>query len=320
MKTLPNKAAQLLAVLFLFLSLPVSVHAWEPNGEKLDKAIGTGDFGGYLANITAWLNQKTPAAPGGISQAAMQGLLKDPVFVNTLDQRKLIFHCGADKVGAFAKADPANRAFLAWFLKNTQAMDLYLEGCGKATGEPCIASLSLWKTILNADPDSKEGIYLKLAIATSLAHAKPLTSFGYEDAIDPVKRYQHFKAAHKNKELVPGFDDLTVWEYAKVVDSVASDKDLTWAREMLNTWRPDLRRDNRVVRIVSEVWRRTSPIPYTSFPTLMEGGGKCLGRARFGGLICTAFGIPAIGIGQPAHAAFACKALDTWTLEYGVGG
>jgi hypothetical protein len=42
----------------------------------------------------------------------------------------------------------------------------------------------------------------------------------------------------------------------------------------------------------------------------MEGGGKCGPRAFFGVFICQAFGIPAIGVGQPAHACFAAKAAD----------
>ena len=62
--------------------------------------------------------------------------------------------------------------------------------------------------------------------------------------------------------------------YAKVVDSPASDQDLAWAREMLNTWRPDLRKDNRVVRIVSEVWRRNSSIPQTNYMTVSPAANR----------------------------------------------
>ena len=90
------------------------------------------------------------------------------------------------------------------------------------------AALETWKQILAVDPDAKEGLPLKLAIATALAppgsgapgagHSKP--------AVDPVERYKHFKTAHRNKELVPSFDALSVWEYQKVVQSGASNEDL----------------------------------------------------------------------------------------------
>jgi len=113
MKILKRETAQLLLVCILALSLPVDIYAWEPNTSDLDKAINSGDFSGYLDKVTAWLNQKTPADPGKISEATTKALLKDPVFVNTLDQRQLISKLGVDKIGAFAKADPANREFLA---------------------------------------------------------------------------------------------------------------------------------------------------------------------------------------------------------------
>jgi hypothetical protein len=67
--------AQLLSVGILLLSIPVNIHAWEPNARDLDAAVGAGDFGGYFANISAWLDQKTPADPGKISEAAMADLI-----------------------------------------------------------------------------------------------------------------------------------------------------------------------------------------------------------------------------------------------------
>ena len=155
----------------------VSSCAWEPNASDLDTAIKAGDFGGYLANITAWLNQKVPSAASGVSVESMKSLLKDPAFVNALDQRQLISKVGADKIGAFAKADPANPEFLAWVLKNTQIMDMSLQ----AAGPTAIAerdgngytippeTLNIWRKIVSSDPDAKDGIYLRLAMATAIA-------------------------------------------------------------------------------------------------------------------------------------------------------
>jgi len=120
--------------------------------------------------------------------------------------------------------------------------------------------------------------------------------------------------------LFPSFDNLTVWEYTKVVVSGASDGDLTWAREMINTFRPDYRVGENVVGIVSQVWRRASPHPYTDFKTVLSGGGKCGPRSSFGVMINQAFGIPAIGVGQPAHACVAWRSVDgTWKVGYGGG-
>jgi len=329
------RACRLLAFGALLVAPLTSLRAWEANSRDLDAAISSGAFTGYSANIAAWLNQKVPA---NVSDAAVKALLKEPVFANTLDQWQLISKTGAEKLGAFAKADAAHQAFLAWLLKNTQAMDLYLEAAvplGTAAREQNkytlpVATLEIWKSILNADPDAKEGLYLKLAIATAIR--PPGT--GNRGAgmsktpVDPVDRYKHFKAAHKNKERFPSFENLTVWEYQHVVSSCASDSDLAWAREMINTWRPDLRVNELVVNSTSEVWRRNSPHPYTDYKSVLSGGGKCGPRSSWAVMICQAFGIPAIGVGQPAHGCVAYRAANpftepqpgsAWKVGYGRG-
>lgn len=341
MRALEKRVEHLLCVSVALVLIPGAVYAWEPSTRESTTAINTGEFAGYFANISAWLNQQTPADPGNLSDATMTRLLEDPVFLNALDQRQLIVKHGVEHLGAFAKANPANRQFLVWLLRNTGAMDLYLVGTvptGLKKRERNdytldIASLNLWRELYVADPDSREGLYLKLAIATAISPPQKMSYVGAHGIgavpIDPVQRYQHFKAAHKANALYPIFDTLSVWEYRKIVESWASDGELRWARDMLNTWRPDLKANQQVHKIVSEVWRRTSPIPYSKgFVTVMEGGGKCGPRSWFGRMTCRAFGIPAVGVGQPGHAAFAVKAADpssepqpgsVWKVVYGRG-
>jgi len=338
MDTLKNQTTRLLIAFVALLSLCANVHAWAPNNSDLGAAVNAGDFGAYFANISTWLTQKVPADSSRISEAAMKALLKDPVFVNTLDQRQLLAKHGVANVEVFARAAQGNKMFLAWLLQNTEAMDLYLEGAtpsganNRALNKWAIpiASLDVWNKIRNADPDAKTGMYQKLAIATALA----LPGSGNKGAgmsktpADPVDRYKHFKSANVNKELFPSFNHLTVWEYQKIVSSCASDRDLAWAREMLNTWRPDLRINQQVVNSTSEVWRRGSPFPYTDFASVLAGGGKCGPRSSWAVMICQAFGIPAIGVGQPAHACVAYKAHDpslqpqpgsVWKVAHGRG-
>ena len=339
MNTLKTRTVRWLVVCGMSLLLPMNLHAWEPSTKDLDAAINAGDFAGYFSNLSTWLGQKVPADPGKISEAAMKALLKDPVFVNTLGQRQLLSKLGVDKIGAFAKADPANRGFLAWLLGNTQVMDLFLEAAGPTpiaerdanTYTVSASALDTWRKILSADPEAKDGIYLRLAMATAIAPPGSRTggAGGANPPGDPVDRYKHFKSAHKNNELFPSFNNLTVWEYTKVVSSHASDSDLAWARAMINTWRPDLRIKEQVVESTREVWRRDSPWPYTNgFKSVLEGGGKCGPRSSWAVMICQAFGIPAIGVGQPGHACVAAKTAypemqpqpgSAWKVHQGAG-
>jgi hypothetical protein len=308
-KTMPGFAA-----LVIWLAAAVSARAWEPNEKDLDTAIAAGDFAGYLGNLSAWLDRKTPAALDTGSAAALTNLIQDPVFRNTLDQRQFIAKHGADKLGAFAKVE-TNRAFLTWVMKDTRLMDLYLEAATpsrdklRELNEYTIGvdALERWNKLHTEDPDSRSGVYLKLAMASALAPPGG-KSYASGVAIEWLPRYHHYKTAHRNKELFPSFDHLLVSDYAKVINSWGSDSDLAWGRQMIRTWRPDLLEKEQIPKIVSEVWRRFSPFPFANgFPTVMEGGGKCGPRAFFGVFICQAFGIPAIGVGQPAHACFAAK-------------
>ena len=341
MKTANRTAFMVPLVSVLLGAFATPLLAWEPNARELEDAIQRGDFTAYQDHATAWLNQRVPLAA---TESALATLLKDPVLLRVLDQRQLIAKVGADKLGDFAKEGPDHREFLAWLLMNTPALELFLEGAvpiGLAARErndytlnP--ASLAIWQKIVKADPDARDGICLKLAIATALAPPGSVNigAGGAATPAEPVVRYQYFKTAHRNKELFPSFDHLTVWEYTKIVCSGASDADLTWAREMVNSFRPDLRIDEMVVNSTSLVWRRSAPPQfypnggYQNFKNVLAGGGKCGPRSSWSQMVCHAFGIPAIGVGQPAHACVAYKAANpmtqpqpgsAWKVGFGAG-
>lgn len=332
------KPTGFLTLVAIALTAAAPLHAWEPSGADLDQAIASGDFTKYAESASVWLNEKVA---GNLSQDALLGLIKEPAVLSAIDQRQLIAKIGADPLAAFSKADPAHQAFLGWLFKNTAALDLFLEGCvplGLAARDQNnytigIKALEIWQKIQAADADSKEGLCLKIAIATSIAppgtgapgagHVKP--------AVDPVDRYKHFKEAHKNKELVASFENLSVWELEKVVQSGASNEDLAWGREMIRSWRPDLLNDEMVVNSTSFVWRRNAPpmyYPFKGMKDVMAGGGKCGPRSSWSVFICQACGVPAIGVGQPAHACVAYKSDNPmvepqpgshWKVGFGAG-
>ncbi|MCE9608933.1 MAG: hypothetical protein K8R23_01770 [Chthoniobacter sp.] len=323
---------------FRTLSFAACAIVWtmSAHAADVDAAIKSGNFAGYLNEVTASLKAQ---AGGKTDEAALGALLKDPAFSKTLDQRQLISKVGADKLAAFAKADPANATFLSWLLNSTEAMDQYLEAhvpihlAAREQNSYSISAgpLESWRKLVAADPDAKTGIPMKIAIATAIrppGSGAPGAGQAVKQS-DPSVRYAYFKTAQKNKELFPSFDALTAWDMQYVVSSGASEEDLTWGREMINTWRPDLRTNELVVNSTSEVWRRNSPIDFANtFKNVLTGGGKCGPRSSWSVFICQAFGIPAIGVGQPAHACVAYKTAYpmtepqpgfSWKVGYGRG-
>ncbi|MCE9608603.1 MAG: discoidin domain-containing protein [Chthoniobacter sp.] len=323
---LPIKALLASALIF---ALSAPLHAWEPSARDLDSAVSSGDFGSYLTNLSTWLSQKVPGDPTKITQPSLEPVLQNPTVALALAQRQFIAKVEQGKLGAFAKADLANKTFLAWLLKNPVALQEYLlaatplsiparEDNSYGLGTDV---LDRWKQIFVADPASREGIPLRLAIATALR--PPGTgspgSGQQKTHSAPLMRYKYYKDAQAKRELFPSFDKLTAWEMQFVVCSGGSEADLTWGRDMVRTSMPYLIEGEKVVDSTSSVWRRNSPISHVDYKTVLDGGGKCGPRSSWSVFICQAWGIPAIGVGQPAHACVAYKSLSGWQVAYGRG-
>jgi len=334
-----KRAVTSLMVCIVASSFSAGAGVSEPDVGTLDAAINTGRFADYHRAITAWLNARVPAGAGGVSASALKALLEEPAFAKVLARRQFISKVGVEEMGSFARGGRKPQAFLAWLLHHTEPMTLCLEGATPIGTDrrkqddwtiPA-SSLAIWAGIFHTDPASRRGVCLKLAIATGLN--PPGTgnqgAGQAEEAADPLDRYNHFKAAYKNGELFPSFATHTVWEYRQIVSSNASNADLAWARKMINTWRPDLRVNEQVVKSTSEVQYRTSPIPYGhTFRNVLTGGGKCGPRSSWAVFICQAFGIPVVGVRQPGHACAAYKAPrpelepqpgNLWKVVYGAG-
>ena len=280
---------------------------------------------------------------GRVSTLAIQGSADLREFESeagvglTLLRFQLLRKVGAPALQDFRK-DRAQEAFLVWLWDNPSALHLFLEGAtplGLTQRDEDKAlikaeTLALWSQLWNTDPQSREGLFLRLAIATALLPPGQ-GNHGAGQQVpppSPTKRYQHFKQAYLAKELYPSFVHHSVWEYMQVVSSPASDADLAWTRQVVNTWRPDLRAKEQVVKTVSEVKYGNSPHPYGDYKDVLNGGGKCGPRSSWGVMVCQAFGIPAVGVGQPGHACVAFKTAypetqpqpgNSWKVDYGAG-
>ena len=311
------------------LLLAGSVQAWVPNARDRAAAIHAGDFRAYTTQLIAWLKEQVPVDPAQITKEKIITLLNDPVFLGALAERQFIGKVwDQPDLGGFAKADVKNQAFLTWLMSNGKLLDEVMltrtptELAGRNDNSWSINAgvLDHWRKIWETYPESREGIYLRLAIATVLR--PPGTgNVGVGMAkvpSTPLARFGNYLKAHKNHELMPSFDSLTAWEMTHVVSSGASDHDLDWAREALNAWNPDFRKNENIVGMASQMQYQGSQIPYHDMSCVFAGGGKCGPRSSFGVFINQAFGIPAMGVAQPAHAAVAYRNKDgNWQIALG---
>jgi hypothetical protein len=196
-------------------------------------------------------------------------------------------------------------------------------------------AMEILEAIRKASPKSGEGTLRRLALATSLEHAKPIAQNNAKEAtgapatVDPVKRYQHYEKAYLDGELDPAFENLSAWEMRMVVDCDAPDEILAWGREMLRNYRPDH------IYNPDYGWRYSAAVktevPYGSqnvqydLPSLhqhqniIRNGGVCGRRAFFGRFILKSFGIPTWGVTQKAHAALSHWTPKGWVVNLGAG-
>lgn len=313
------------------LGTPSAARAWEPNAKDREAAIDSGDLTDYTEKLTEWLQSKVPADPAAITRDVLQNLLRDQAFVDALAERQFLAKVWErPDLATYAKADPKNRAFVSWLLANGRIMDEFLitrtptdmHGRNDNSWSINTGMLENWRIIQEAHPDSKQGLLLRLAMATVLR--PPGT--GNQGAgmakqpSPPLARFEHFKTAHEKGELAPTFDALSTWELTQVVSSNASDADLGWARQAVLTWNPDYYRHDNIMLLGSQMKYQGSQIPYNSMSCLLAGGGKCGPRSSFGVFINQAFGIPAMGVGQPGHAAVCYRDRHgNWQVAMGKG-
>ncbi|MFK7788678.1 MAG: hypothetical protein AB8C95_04165 [Phycisphaeraceae bacterium] len=186
-----------------------------------------------------------------------------------------------------------------------------------------------------ASNKSTSGVFKELALATALEHATPIKQRNAEAAtdapefVDPVARYKHFEQAYLAKELDPYFDRHGAWELRFVVNGEEPNEILTWGREMLRNYRPDLitTKDDRwryvsivrtCVRYGSQENKNDKP-ELQFFQNILMNGGICGRRAFFGRFILRSFGVPTVAKPQKGHAALGRWTPDGWAAVLGAG-
>jgi hypothetical protein len=266
---------------------------------------------------------------------SLSSVLANDALDTTLAKGMVLTTATPHGLAEFAQNGPEEAALIDQLFADPALMKEMLVAGGAAYGQWGNA-MAIYTDIRKASPRAADGHFRRLAIATSLEHARPIPQSRPADQsaapqvnIDPVKRYLHYEKAYLDGELDPAFKTFTTWEFRHVVNCDAPDEILQWGRTMLNNYRPDhISNPDYGWRYVSSV--RTE-VPYGSqnvkyddpslhqYQNIIRNGGVCGRRAFYGRFILRAFGIPTWGVTQKAHAALSHWSPKGWVVNLGAG-
>lgn len=271
-----------------------------------------------------------------------QGLLSSRALDEKLARWKILQDATPRGLAEFAQQSPENAKRVEELLADPELMLAMLVADGAAGGKYGQA-MKILTDIRKASPKAKEGVFQRLALAVSLAHAEPVvkrdqptgeveekTAEAAKDPatfIDPVQRYLSFEKWYLAGELQPGFQDLSVWNLIRVVDTPDPDEMLVWARQMLRTLRPDCVPNDAdtlvFVEVVDKEIRYSSEglkddLPERHFmQNILANGGICGRRGFFGRFVLQAFGVPSTERVEPGHSAITLWHPDGWQTRLG---
>jgi hypothetical protein len=265
---------------------------------------------------------------------SMSSFLSSNALDGKLAKAFILTAATPEGLAEFAKQSADNAEVVEQLLSN-EALMMEMMVAGGARFGKFGEAMKIFSTIQKVSPQAKDGVLRRLALATSLEHARPIKknlSLNVTDQspeIHPIKRYLQYEKAYLAGELDPAFKILNTWEMRFVVNSEDPDEILVWGREMLRTYRPDhIYNADYGWRYVSSV--RTE-VPYGSqnvkfddpsnhqHQNIIRNGGVCGRRAFYGRFILRSFGIPTWGVTQKAHAALSHWTPIGWVVNLGAG-
>jgi hypothetical protein len=278
-------------------------------------------------------HEKAMAATWNAMDAlGMSGVLGSDALDGKLAQYMMISESTPRGLAEFAGKSPENEELIQQLLADKALLIQMLVADGPTQGKHGQA-MKIYTDIQKASKRAKDGIFRKLALAVSLAHAVPISQRNApnvksaSECVDPVKRYLSYETWYLDGELDRGFKDLSVWNLAMAVGGSDPDEIYAWGREMLRHLRPDCipgDGDTSVyVDVVDKEIAYTSSMVKDDLPELhfmqniLANGGICGRRAFFGRFILRAFGVPTTARKQPGHATLAHWHPDGWKTRLG---
>lgn len=275
------------------------------------------------ARAATWKAMDALGVNGVLGSDALDSKLAQYVVINDATPRGL---------AEFAEKSPENEKLIQQLLADKALMIQMLVADGPNSGKYAEA-MKIYTDIQKASAKAKDGVLQRLALATALVNATPITKRlpdiekDKTEYVDPVKRYLNYEKWYLDGELDQGFKDLSVWNLAMTVGGSDPDEIYAWGRKILHNLRPDCipnDGDTSVyVDVVDKEIAYTSAMVKDDLPELhfmqniLANGGICGRRAFFGRFILRAFGVPTTARKQPGHATLAHWHPDGWKTQLG---
>jgi hypothetical protein len=299
------------------------------------------------AEIAKQAHEKARAATWRAMDAlGANAILGSSALDTKLAQYVLLKDATPRGLAEFGEKSPENQKLVDPLLADKDLMLQMLVADGAAGGKYGQA-MNIYTDIQKASPKAKEGIFQRLAMAVSLAHATPIVkrdrptgAEGMEASdsdtvdqsskfIDPVQRYLSYEKWYEAGELQKGFKDLNVWNLRRVVDGADPDEILAWGRQMLHTLRPDCIPDDDDTLVFVEVVNKeiaygsgglVNDLPDKHFmQNILANGGICGRRGFFCRFILQAFGVPSTERVEPGHSTVTLWHPSGWKTMLGGG-
>jgi hypothetical protein len=145
----------------------------------------------------------------------------------------------AQGLADWCEASPEQADQLMSALKDTTLLRLFLQSGGARNGKygPAVQA---YRRLTQSSNVAHHAFLHDLALATSLELSDPYDLFNQRGKTDIVMRYTHYEQAYLLGELDPHFGTLNVWELRHVVNSDATEDELSWGRRSLEAYRPDI--------------------------------------------------------------------------------
>ena len=220
---------------------------------------------------------------------------------------------------------------ISWILNDHDALETLLTS-GDVEENKWKEAVEIVAEIIRQDPNAKQGLKLRLAIAVGLTFSTEVFSMAHGGAIDGIARYHNYARWADEKLLLEPFYTLNAWQMRYVVGSWAEDDELIWAR---NNALEDFRDPDKIGSVTHSMVEyklynddgisvHTSGYYYGK-PVTLEWihtiGGVCGAISKFGAGMAQAFGIPGLPVGQPGHCAFIwLKNGTNWYLGNDISG